>query len=228
VRHILRTAILAVGLAAAFSPAHALVIGVADNGNSIPFGSQSGGEIYQQVYNAASFSGPMQISELTFYNSLFPGGTPNPGEYRISLAVTQKPVGGLASLVSLNTSQTTLVFDGLLPSVSNGRLDFLLSTAFQYDPSMGNLLLIVDTIDFGTSSSPLFLDTDQNNGTMSRRFSAGPNDASGNSNIGLVTGFNDGLTTAVPEPSTWAMMVLGFAGVGFVTYRRRKGALLAA
>lgn len=26
----------------------------------------------------------------------------------------------------------------------------------------------------------------------------------------------------VPEASTWAMMILGFAGVGFVTYRRRK------
>jgi PEP-CTERM motif len=27
---------------------------------------------------------------------------------------------------------------------------------------------------------------------------------------------------AVPEPSTWAMMVLGFAGVGFMVYRRRN------
>ena len=28
--------------------------------------------------------------------------------------------------------------------------------------------------------------------------------------------------TAVPEPSTWAMMILGFAGVGFMAYRRRS------
>ncbi|MES2195759.1 MAG: choice-of-anchor K domain-containing protein [Pseudomonadota bacterium] len=33
---------------------------------------------------------------------------------------------------------------------------------------------------------------------------------------------------AVPEPGTWAMMILGFAGVGVVTYRRRKTAALAA
>ncbi len=26
----------------------------------------------------------------------------------------------------------------------------------------------------------------------------------------------------VPEPSTWAMMILGFAGVGFMAYRRRN------
>ena len=33
----------------------------------------------------------------------------------------------------------------------------------------------------------------------------------------------------VPEPSTWAMMVLGFAGMGFIAYRRKsKSALLAA
>jgi hypothetical protein len=29
------------------------------------------------------------------------------------------------------------------------------------------------------------------------------------------------LTGAVPEPSTWAMMILGFAGVGFMAYRRK-------
>jgi PEP-CTERM motif-containing protein len=33
---------------------------------------------------------------------------------------------------------------------------------------------------------------------------------------------------AVPEPSTWAMMILGFAGIGFMTYRRGKVATIAA
>jgi len=34
---------------------------------------------------------------------------------------------------------------------------------------------------------------------------------------------------AVPEPSTWAMMILGFAGVGFMAYRRKaKPAMMAA
>jgi hypothetical protein len=30
------------------------------------------------------------------------------------------------------------------------------------------------------------------------------------------------LSAVVPEPSTWAMMILGFAGVGFMAYRRRN------
>jgi PEP-CTERM motif len=34
---------------------------------------------------------------------------------------------------------------------------------------------------------------------------------------------------AVPEPSTWAMMLLGFTGLGFMAYRRKsKPALMAA
>lgn len=40
--------------------------------------------------------------------------------------------------------------------------------------------------------------------------------------------FDDFTIAAVPETSTWAMMILGFAGVGFMTYRRRKTAALAA
>jgi hypothetical protein len=35
-------------------------------------------------------------------------------------------------------------------------------------------------------------------------------------------------TPSVPEPSTWAMMILGFAGVGFMAYRRRNSALRVA
>jgi hypothetical protein len=38
-----------------------------------------------------------------------------------------------------------------------------------------------------------------------------------------------GPVPAVPEPSTWAMMILGFAGIGFMAYRRKsKPALMAA
>ena len=38
-------------------------------------------------------------------------------------------------------------------------------------------------------------------------------------------------TQGIPEPSTWAMMILGFAGVGFMAYRRSRkdqGLALAA
>ena len=35
-------------------------------------------------------------------------------------------------------------------------------------------------------------------------------------------------SSAVPEPSTWAMMLLGFAGLGFAGYRKAKAVASAA
>jgi hypothetical protein len=32
---------------------------------------------------------------------------------------------------------------------------------------------------------------------------------------------------AIPEPSTWAMILLGFAGIGFAGYRKAKQAAVA-
>jgi hypothetical protein len=46
---------------------------------------------------------------------------------------------------------------------------------------------------------------------------------------GGTAGYGGDLTTAaiaaVPEPATWAMMLLGFAGIGFMAYRKRGNSL---
>lgn len=42
-----------------------------------------------------------------------------------------------------------------------------------------------------------------------------------NKSIGTVRFVTEGIATAVPEPSTWAMMIMGFAGLGFLAHRRR-------
>jgi len=39
---------------------------------------------------------------------------------------------------------------------------------------------------------------------------------------GHIFDVNSAPVAAVPEPSTWAMMLLGFSGLGFMTYRRRR------
>jgi hypothetical protein len=46
----------------------------------------------------------------------------------------------------------------------------------------------------------------------------------------LITGLiSNAVAVSTPEPSTWAMMILGFAGVSFLAYRRRnQGAALRA
>ena len=46
--------------------------------------------------------------------------------------------------------------------------------------------------------------------------------------VGYVGSLTTNAIAAVPEPSTWAMMILGFGGVGYMAYRRsRKTAALA-
>ena len=44
----------------------------------------------------------------------------------------------------------------------------------------------------------------------------------------LFVGANFQIAGGVPEPSTWAMMILGLAGLGFINYRRRKGTMHTA
>jgi type VI secretion system secreted protein VgrG len=62
--------------------------------------------------------------------------------------------------------------------------------------------------------------------TISNNCSNGGDYASGRSDFGSA-GFNG--QVAVPEPSTWAMLLIGFAGLGFAGARRTKlGALFAA
>ena len=56
-------------------------------------------------------------------------------------------------------------------------------------------------------------------------FVTGNNLINGHINLGLtnVASFDpNAVASSVPEPSTWAMMILGFFGVGFVAYRRRN------
>jgi hypothetical protein len=60
---------------------------------------------------------------------------------------------------------------------------------------------------------------------------SGPANATGelqfyywDSNNGDNTEFVSATISGVPEPSTWAMMILGFAGIGFLAYRRRTQA----
>jgi hypothetical protein len=62
-------------------------------------------------------------------------------------------------------------------------------------------------------------------GSTSFPFTSSANPFSLSLGVAIIT--NGGTTTgdlavsAVPEPSTWAMMILGFAGIGFMAYRRK-------
>lgn len=78
-----------------------------------------------------------------------------------------------------------------------------------YAPTSTNFQLF--TADFATTGSGLL------------SFSTPVNSGDADTGLDLVK------ISAVPEPSTWLMMILGFAGVGFMAYRRKsKPALMTA
>jgi hypothetical protein len=213
-KHILSKMALAGLAAAAALPANALVIGTADSSNSIPFGGNGGGYYFQQVYSAASFASGLDISSLTFYNSFSPGGTPAIGSFQIYLSTTTEAIGTFdTSFLNYSIGSFQQVYDGVLPALSSGKLNFNLSSAFHYDSAAGNLMLTVRTFDLGAGS--LFLDADQNVGLTNSRFSAYPYDW----NQGLVTGFNE--VAQVPLPAGLPLLLSGMGALGAMLRRRR-------
>jgi uncharacterized protein (TIGR03118 family) len=104
-----------------------------------------------------------------------------------------------------------------------GNFSFAASEINAFDPLTGNFLGTIP-INTGPASS---------GGLWSLAFGSGGNNGDPNTLFFTdgINGERDGLfgsISAVPEPSTWAMMVLGFAGVGFfMAYRRRKDSTLA-
>lgn len=117
--------------------------------------------------------------------------------------------------------QTGFAPDTTLPQSQDGFNNFLQGLTytgpttvqtliFSYDPTDPNYLL-------STSSFTLSTRTSGNGGTPAL-FSVDITNAAGETGpIGALT-----FTNGVPEPSTWAMIILGFAGIGFMAYRRKN------
>jgi uncharacterized protein (TIGR03118 family) len=105
-----------------------------------------------------------------------------------------------------------------------GNFSFLASEINAFDPTTGAFIGTIP-IDPGTGQSA--------GGLWSLAFGNAGNNGDPNT-LFFTDGINgeaDGLfgsLRAVPEPSTWAMMILGFAGLGFMTYRKRKNGLALA
>lgn len=85
---------------------------------------------------------------------------------------------------------------------------------------LGNLLATTSLPDFGPQGTVLDLNITAN-GIHSVRF------YSNNATVGF-DNFEFGDLVAVPEPSTWAMLIIGMGGVGAAMRRRRKRSLALA
>jgi hypothetical protein len=216
-------AALVMGLVTAVNAHAGLTVGNDDGGNCYPFSClpSDGGTRYQQVYSAGAFSSSMLINSLSFYKSS--GGSLNSASYTLSLSTTSKNVKFLDTsnpannIGSDNTVLGTFALSGMIPDV----LTFTGST-FNYDPTMGNLLLdvVVSNVITANGYGSFFKGTNDNPATSRlyvnsdgvRQDSLGP----------LVTTFDFVPPPSnVPEPMPLATLSIGLAGMA-AARRRRK------
>jgi hypothetical protein len=194
----------------------------------------------QQVYSSSFFSTAQNITSIAFRSTpSFMNGA-NYGNVIINFSTTSfgDESGTPLSATFANNigADVTNVYSGAIsfaaPSTTGFEYIINLQHAFAYDPSKGNLL-----VDFlipnGTPvTGPGFFlasyDTanTENDGVFSVNSVFDGNATVGTANTAAaITQFEGTAISAVPEPSTWAMMILGFAGVGFMVYRRKSNSV---
>lgn len=163
----------------------------------------------------------LQVSNLTISNGgLLAGG----------LEMIVSDTGYLAPVSHINES-ASLTFNSAVGSAPSS-LSFFADVANGQGAGPG--LIIPGALLFSRSGAPT-VDPDSFSGTVTSPFLAGgPFSMTEVANLSLrggatITGFNEAMETGVPEPSTWALLVAGFALIGaFGVRRRHRGDRLAA
>jgi hypothetical protein len=198
-----------------------IVIGSPGTGaNYFPFGGTVyEGTVYQQVYGSGSFPGPITITDIVFYHTLYPGGNFRPGSYTLSLSTTSRPVNGLDTVIFDNNlgPDNQLFWSGALSGPAPAPEVVFLGGPFAYNPGLGNLLLDVRVSGGGGGPS---LSLDARNGDAGGLFSRAHNFGTAFENWGLVTGFSYG-EVVIPEPATLTFLGLGLAALAFLRRRRK-------
>jgi len=134
------------------------------------------------------------------------GGLASSGTGTLSGPITD-PLGGLPQILTLVTASTPGAETPLGYRASGGTDLFGVDTVVP--PDNNGLLFSIGT-PFGPGQNPLFA------------FWTGPAGAIFSGTQYGSTDWASANISAVPEASTWAMMILGFLGVGFVSYRRKS------
>jgi hypothetical protein len=165
-----------------------------------------------QIYSAQNFSERRTIVGLDFS---LPGGEPLylPSEFSIYAYYTSQSAEGLSSSKkplpgSLIANFGTFTYTGLLKSSLQ-----LTGSGFEYNPELGNLLIAV--VGKASDGVQTYTRTDPKTGALIY-YNTTKQPASGV--VGrareLQTTFITASASAVPEPATWAMMLIGFGAVG--------------
>jgi hypothetical protein len=163
----------------------------------------------------ATGSGPIDLTGLTFFstdNFSGPVITPNGGDDPINMDILTGPRGQPFDIYTGLTGPASFGSGGGAggDSASGDFVGMTASTDLYVPDGYVSGSPLSDT---ATYDSQTFSSLGATPGTYKWTWGTGPNQ-----NFTLVIG-----AAAVPEPSTWAMMLLGFAGLGFLGLRSAAG-----
>jgi hypothetical protein len=187
-------------------------------GNCFPFGCGYTGE-YQQVYGSSAFVGPITVGTVQFFPSAAWPLNSNSGSFTLTFYLTNAAVDGLSTNPSANETTLLSNFGTFVPGTNYS----FTGDAFTYDPSLGNLLLDITTPGAPNASNVLYFSSAKGD-PMSNLYRSGGTGAFATGTNGLITRFSE--PNEVPEPTTWAMMLVGFGAIGFSMRRRSKRRVL--
>ena len=137
---------------------------------------------------------------------------PQYGNY-VDLNGSSGAPGALTTIMSFAAGSYLVEFDLAGSQGGSGNIDpFFHSTRIEFSIGGVTQELTMNPATPFTHYSFLFNTT--GDGQLTFRDLAG-----GNNNIGNL--LDNVSVSAIPEPSTWAMMIVGFFGLGFVAYRRK-------
>ncbi len=151
---------------------------------------------------------------------------PDPDVYTYGTYNTNNTRGG-AGISTANLVSAAGGFTGLTIGILNTSTTFASNTSISYSCcSNSDPVAVFNGTDYADYSAN-YPNTDNGDYGLQMAWYLGTlaNGASDTINYDYVFGTNQGTVGTVggvPEPSTWAMMLLGFAGIGFLANRRMK------
>jgi hypothetical protein len=182
--------------------------GDTDSGHCAPF---SCAKRYQQAYDSSLFAGEITITGLTFYNTEHTPGSLASGDYTVRFSTGGRQVGALSNTFATNLGVVHNFFVGHLSGSASPSVT-ITGAAFTYNPLTDGDLLIDITSNAQLAFS-VYMDHRSDLAGF-QRLTSFSNSTTGSLGMdrGLVTGFV--VEDAIPEPSSWALMILGFGAAG--------------
>jgi hypothetical protein len=212
-------ALIALSASLGTAPSRAVILQTANN--------VGGNQGFSGVGLEFTVNSPITVTALGFYDSGIPGGITGP------LSADLMTLGGtvLASETFYNESGTPVSGGYLFNSIMSVTLApgsyFLMGygpTSYNWEHN-SNLGGNPDT--FTSSGLVSFFESVWSSGSDAP--GTVPTNTYGPTAPDFFSSANMAFSSAVPEPATWAMLLLGFAGIGFMAYRRKwQPALMAA